>query len=89
MVLERCPHCDGGFVVRERDGYGTCDHCLACGWLKSVGIDFHQGKHVVLCLDEGAQLCDSFSFQTRPEGLDTFEEHIFHDGSDNLAGLDY
>jgi transposase len=49
--------------------------------IKSVGIDFHQGKHVVRCLDERAQLCDSFSFQTTPEGLDTFEEHIFHDGS--------
>ncbi len=44
--------------------------------IKSVGIDFHQGKHVVRCLDERAQLCDSFSFQTTPEGLDTFEEHI-------------
>ena len=49
--------------------------------IKSVGIDFHQGKHVVRCLDERAQLCDSFSFQTTPEGLDTFEEHIFRDGS--------
>ncbi len=49
--------------------------------IKSVGIDFHQGKHVVRCLDEGAQLCDSFSFQATPEGLDTFEEPIFHDGS--------
>ena len=28
MVLERCPHCGGGSVVRERDGYGTYDHCL-------------------------------------------------------------
>jgi len=49
--------------------------------IKSVGIDFHQGKHVVRCLDERAQLCDGFSFQTTPEGLDTFEEHIFRDGS--------
>jgi hypothetical protein len=49
--------------------------------IKSVGIDFHQGKHVVRCLDERAQLCDSFSFQTTLEGLDTFEEHIFRDGS--------
>jgi len=37
--------------------------------IKSVGIDFHQGKHVVRCLDERAQLCDGFSFQTTPDGL--------------------
>ena len=37
--------------------------------IKSVGIDFHQGKHVVRCLDERAQLCDGLSFQTTPEGL--------------------
>ena len=49
--------------------------------IKSVGIDFHQGKHVVRCLDERAQLCDSFNFQTTPEGLALFEEHIFQDGS--------
>lgn len=49
--------------------------------IKSVGIDFHQGKHVVRCLDEMAQLCDSFNFQTTPEGLATLEEHIFRDGS--------
>jgi transposase len=49
--------------------------------IKSVGIDFHQGKHVVRCLDERAQLYDSFNFQTTPEGLATLEEHIFRDGS--------
>jgi transposase len=49
--------------------------------VKSVGIDFHQGKHVARCLDETAQLCDGFSFQTTPEGLATLEEHIFRDGS--------
>jgi transposase len=49
--------------------------------IKSVGIDFHQGKHVARCLDEKAQLCDGFSFQTTPEGLATLEERIFRDGS--------
>jgi transposase len=49
--------------------------------IKSVGIDFHQGKHVARCLDEKAQLCDGFSFQTTPEGLATLEDHIFRDGS--------
>jgi len=49
--------------------------------IKSVGIDFHQGKHVTRCLDEKAQLCDGFSFQTTPEGLATLEERIFRDGS--------
>lgn len=45
--------------------------------IKSVGIDFHQGKNVVRCLDEKAQLCDSFSFQTTTEGLAILEERIF------------
>lgn len=27
MVLERCSHCGGGFVVRERDGYRTYVNC--------------------------------------------------------------
>lgn len=49
--------------------------------IRSVGIDFHQGQHRVRCLDEQAQSCDSFSFQTTPEGLTTLEEHIFKDGS--------
>ena len=49
--------------------------------IKSVGIDFHQGKHVARCLDEKAQLCDGFSFQTTPEGLATLEERVFRDGS--------
>ena len=49
--------------------------------IKSVGIDFHQGKHVVCCLDERAQLCDGFSFQTTPDGLSTMEERIFSDDS--------
>jgi len=33
----------------------------------SVGIDLHKGRHRVYCLDERAQVCDAFSFQTTPE----------------------
>lgn len=50
--------------------------------IRTVGIDFHQGQHRVRCLDEQAQPCDSFSFQTTSEGLATLENHIFKDGSD-------
>ena len=50
----------------------------------SVGIDFHQGQHRARCLDERAQSCDSFGFQTTPEGLATLEEHIFRDGSNPI-----
>ncbi|UCC90418.1 MAG: transposase [Dehalococcoidia bacterium] len=35
----------------------------------------------IRCLDEGAQLCDGFSFQATPEGLAKLEERIFGDGS--------
>lgn len=50
--------------------------------IKSVGIDLAgTGEHKVHCLDEGAQLCDGFSFQTTPEGLAKLEERIFSDGS--------
>jgi hypothetical protein len=37
--------------------------------IHSVGIDLHKGRHRVHCLDEKAQPCDAFSFQTTPEGL--------------------
>jgi len=47
----------------------------------SVGIDVHKGRHRVYCLDERAQVCDAFSFQTTPEGLSTLGERIFKDGS--------
>jgi len=47
----------------------------------SVGIDFHRDQHRARCLDERAQPCDSFSFQTTPEGLAKFEERIFRDGA--------
>ncbi len=53
--------------------------------IHSVGIDFHQGQHRVRCLDDRAQSCDSFSFQTSPEGLATLEEHIFKDSSNPVV----
>lgn len=50
--------------------------------IKSVGIDLAgAGEHKVRCLDEGAQMCDGFSFETTPEGLAKLEERIFSDGS--------
>ena len=49
--------------------------------IRSVGIDLHQGRHRARCLDERAQPCDSFSFQTTPEGLATLEERVFRDGA--------
>ncbi len=53
--------------------------------IHSVGIDFHQGQHRVCCLDDRAQSCNSFSFQTSPEGLATLEEHIFKDSSNPVV----
>jgi transposase len=47
----------------------------------SVGIDFHKDQHRARCLDERAQPCDSFSFQTTLESLAKLEEHIFRDGA--------
>jgi transposase len=50
--------------------------------IKSVGIDLAvTGEHKVRCLDERAQPCDGFSFQTTSEGLAKLEERIFGDGS--------
>ena len=50
--------------------------------IKSVGIDLAgTGEHKVRCLDEGAQLCDGFGFQTTPEGLAKLEERVFGGGS--------
>jgi hypothetical protein len=45
--------------------------------IQSVGIDLHQGRHRARCLDERAQVCDGFTFQTTPEGLASLEERIF------------
>jgi transposase len=54
----------------------------------SVGIDLHQGRHRARCLDERAQPCDGFSFQTTPEGLATLEERVFRDGSNPVIVLE-
>ena len=56
--------------------------------IRSVGIDLHQGQHRARCLDERAQPCDSFSFQTTPEGLATLEERVFRDGSNPIIVLE-
>ena len=54
----------------------------------SVGIDLHQGQHRARCLDDRAQPCDSFSFQTTPEGLATLEERVFRDGANPVIVLE-
>jgi transposase len=46
--------------------------------IKSVGIDLAgEGEHKVRCLDERAQMCDGFSFDTSRIGLAKLEERIF------------
>ena len=56
--------------------------------MKSVGIDLAgTGEHKVRCLDERAQLCDGFSFQTTPEGLDKLEERVFYLSYEKVAPL--
>jgi transposase len=54
----------------------------------SVGIDLHQGSHRARCLDERAQICDGFTFQTTPEGLAKLEERIFCDGANPIIVLE-
>jgi transposase len=54
----------------------------------SVGIDLHQGSHRARCLDDRAQICDGFTFQTTPEGLVKLEEHIFRDGANPVIVLE-
>jgi transposase len=54
----------------------------------SVGIDLHQGQHRARCLDDRAQSCDSFSFQTTPEGLAVLEERVFRDGANPIIVLE-
>ncbi len=50
--------------------------------IKSVGIDLAgSGEHKVRCLDEKAELCDGFCFETTPAGLKKLEERIFRDGA--------
>jgi len=50
----------------------------------SVGIDFHKDQHRARCLDERAQSCDSFNFQTTPDGLARLEERVFRDGANPI-----
>ena len=52
--------------------------------IHSVGIDFHRDQHRARCLDDRAQPCDSFSFQTTPEGLAKLEERVFRDGANPI-----
>jgi len=50
--------------------------------IKSVGIDLAgTGEHKVRCLDERAQMCDGFSFETTTAGLMKLEERVFSGGS--------
>ena len=53
--------------------------------IKSVGIDLGGiGEHKVRCLDEKAQMCDGFGFDTSMAGLAKLEERIFIDGSNPI-----
>jgi transposase len=53
--------------------------------IKSVGIDLAStGEHKVRCLDERAQMCDGFSFETTSAGLAKLEERIFSSGSNPI-----
>lgn len=54
----------------------------------SVGIDLHQGQHRARCLDDRAQSCDGFSFQTTPEGLAVLEERVFQEGANPIIVLE-
>ena len=46
--------------------------------IKSVGIDLSGiGEHKVRCLDENAQMCDGFGFDTSRVGIEKLEERIF------------
>jgi len=50
--------------------------------IRSVGIDFGiVGPNRARCLDEQAQLCDSFSFPCTLEGLAALEKRIFQNGA--------
>jgi transposase len=53
--------------------------------IKSVGIDLAvSGEHKVRCLDERAEACDGFTFQTTSEGFAKLESRIFGDGSNPI-----
>lgn len=51
-------------------------------------VDLHQGNHRARCLDDLAQLCNGFTFQTAPEGSVKLEEHIFRDGANLIIALE-
>ncbi len=54
--------------------------------IKSVGIDLAgNGEHKVRCLDEKAEFCDGFGFETTPGGLEKLEERIFRDGANPIV----
>jgi transposase len=54
--------------------------------IRSVGIDLAGNEeHKVRCLDEKAELCDGFGFETTPEGLEKLEERIFRDGANPIV----
>ncbi len=54
--------------------------------IKSVGIDLAgNGEHKVRCLDEKAEFCDGFGFETTPGGLEKLEERIFRGGSNPIV----
>jgi hypothetical protein len=54
--------------------------------IKSVGIDLAgTGEHKVRCLDEKAELCDGFGFETTLVGLAKLEERIFRDGANPIV----
>jgi transposase len=53
--------------------------------IKSVGIDLAGiGEHKVRCLDERAQMCDGFSFETTTAGLAKLEERVFGNGANSV-----
>jgi len=53
--------------------------------IKSVGIDLSSaGEHKVRCLDESAQPCDGFNFETSSEGFVKLEERIFVEGANPI-----
>jgi len=57
------------------------------GLIKTVGIDLAigSGEHKVRCLDEKAQPCDGFTFETSSEGLAKLEERVFAQGENPIV----
>lgn len=55
-------------------------------YIEGVGWNFgRETKHIARCLDEKAQVCDAFSFQTTTEGLASLGERISQDGSNPIV----